>query len=113
MANERADLEQVVHELRSANAALVEEVRGLRQAVVDTLQQQQRRRERLALWMVISYLVIPALAAGCLWLLLPLPKEDPWEQQQRQQQQQLDRTNRAIDRAEKLLGRWEKVTPRE
>jgi hypothetical protein len=103
----------VVHELRSANTALVEEVRGLRQAVVDTLRQQQRRREWLVLFVVVTFMVFPALAAGGMWLTLPLPKENLWEQQQRQQQQQLERTDRALDRTEKLLGRWEKVTPRE
>jgi hypothetical protein len=112
MADQRADLEQLANELRSANTALVEEVRGLRQAVIDTLQQQQRRRERLVLWLLVTYLAIPALAAGCLWLILPHSTENMWDQH-RQQQQQLDRTDRALDRADKLLGRWEKVTPRE
>jgi hypothetical protein len=113
MAGQPSELEQVVHEIRSANAALVEEVRGLRQAVIDALRQQQRRREWLALSMVIAFMVFPALAAGGMWLTLPLPKETRWEQQQQQQQQQLDRTDRALDRADKLLGRWEKVSPRE
>jgi hypothetical protein len=94
-------------ELSRVVRELADETRALRAA----LGEAERSRRRLVLLFLGILAVGPVLGCGGLAVarLIRPPDENTWERQQRRQQEQLDRTDRALDRAEQLLGRWEKA----
>jgi hypothetical protein len=105
--------ESLVQELRNANAALVQEVRETRRELLEMFRQTERRRVRYAVASLVLMFSLPALLAALFTLFIGRPSEPYWERRERLQQEQLERTDRALNRAERLLGRYEKVAPKE
>ena len=104
-------LDQSLRELRDANRALADEGRALRLAVVAA---ERGRRRLLPATLAVTF-GLPALGCAGILLFRPVPPggESVGERYERQERERVERTERALDRAEAILGRWEKVAPRE
>lgn len=111
----REELEQSYGRLREVNEALVAEIRALRESVENTYQQYHRTRRRFLLFALLALYGIPVLGCGGLWVWRQVQprEENEAERITRQHQEQLDQAGQNLDRAEKLLRRWEKVAPKQ